>query len=216
MMLRLMTPALLGAALVFTACDNKVLSETSPQETPVKPAQAQTPPAPEKTAEAQKTQSRDGVFLPSDQIQPDGRYLLLVFGSDGCKYCKTLKEDIAASPELTKMLTEQFSPYYLRIDASKPHSFLHEEQQMQVDTRMLADIYGVSATPTLIFSDLQGKSIFAVPGYMPKEQFLVTLEFVTGKHWEGIERKGSGMYDALKKFYIQKGIIKTQEKKPAT
>jgi thioredoxin-related protein len=88
---------------------------------------------------------------------------------------------------------------------------MHEGKPMDVDTRTLIDIYSVTSTPTLIFADKNGKSIFIVPGYMPQKQFLATLEFVKSGLWLGKDRKNGEVYKTLKDFYIKKGIIKEKK-----
>ena len=75
-------------------------------------------------------------------------------------------------------------------------------------------IYGVNATPAMIFMDDQGKSIFVVPGYMPPKQFMVTLDFVKEGAWRGKDRKNGEVYDALKAYYLAHGVeIKGAKKK---
>ena len=133
---------------------------------------------------------------------------MIIFESATCKYCDQLKDDILSSDILKKRLANDFSTYSLSIDENKMHLLDHQGEMSQVDTKTLMDIYGVQATPTLIFNDKQTKSIFIVPGYMGQKQFEVTLEFIDSKRWEGVNRQTGDIYKELKQFYIEKGIIK--------
>ena len=88
------------------------------------------------------------------------------------------------------------------------HQIAHEGEFMQVDTKTLVDIYAVEATPTIIMTDENTKSIIVVPGYMKPKQFLITLDFIKdSKLWLGKDRKNGEVYQALKDYYIQKGIL---------
>ncbi len=77
---------------------------------------------------------------------------------------------------------------------------------MDVDTKTMINIYGITATPTLIFTDDKGKAVIIVPGYMPTKQFLVTLDFMLSNKWVGKGRKDGEVYEELKKFYIKNNI----------
>lgn len=206
--------------LSLTACDNKVSSASEmTKPTLMKPDDAQhasasqTDSLPKGHPETKTVRNVDvsgisGVFIDTARIAPNGKPMMLVFGSDACKYCTQLKGDIKGDSKMLTRLKEEFSSYYLSLDRPKEHTFVHSNSPMQVNTRMLAEIYGVQATPTLIFSDDTGKSIFTVPGYMPIEQFHVTLDFIHSRKWEGLDRKDGSVYEALKAWYVQKGIIK--------
>ena len=65
----------------------------------------------------------------------------------------------------------------------------HEGEFMDVDTKTMISIYGITSTPTMIFTDKNGKAIIVVPGYMPANQFLTTLKFIEEGLWKGKDRK---------------------------
>jgi len=132
--------------------------------------------------------------------------MILVFGTNSCPYCMKLKEDIYKSEEFQKRLKNDFSSYYLKTHENLRHKLYHEKEFMDVDTETMISIYGVTGTPTIIFTDKNGKAVIMVPGYMPTKQFLATLDFMESKKWEGKDRKNGEVYQALKDFYISKGI----------
>jgi len=192
-------------SLILLGCDNKVASaqsvEAPKQEVKVAPKVEE-----KKAPTVASTAS--GVFLDNATIQPNGKPMLVVFGAKECMYCATLKKDIQESPELTNTLSKEFSTYYVGMDTLSEHNLVHETQTMKTTNKMLAEIYGISATPTLIFYDEKGQSLFRVPGYMPKQQFLVTLSFMKEKAWGEAARNSPEIYEKLKAYYTQKGIIK--------
>lgn len=146
------------------------------------------------------------VFQDTAKIGPKGKYMVLVFGTNTCPYCMKLKEDIFKSKEFQKRLKNDFSSYYLKTHENLRHKLYHEKEFMDVDTKTMISIYGVAGTPTIIFTDKDGKAVIMVPGYMPTKQFLATMDFMDSKKWEGKDRKNGEVYQALKDFYVSKGI----------
>lgn len=194
----------ISLSLILLGCDNKVASAQT-VDAP-KPVAKVTPKVEEKVAPIVSNAS--SVFLDNATIQPNGKPMLVVFGAKECTYCEVLKKDIKETPELESALTKEFSTYYIGMDTLSEHNLVHETQTMKTTNKMLGEIYGITATPTLVFYDEKGQSIFRVPGYMPKKQFLVTLEFIKIKGWGEAERNSPAMYEKIKTYYAQNGIIK--------
>ncbi|MEA1914086.1 MAG: thioredoxin fold domain-containing protein [Campylobacterota bacterium] len=147
------------------------------------------------------------VFQDTAKIGPNGKYMVLVFGTNTCPYCMKLKEDIFQSKEFQNRLKNDYSSYYFKTHENLRHKLYHEKEFMDVDTKTMISIYGVEGTPTIIFTDKEGKAVIMVPGYMPAKQFMATLDFMESENWVGKDRKDGEVYQALKDFYISKGII---------
>ena len=205
---------LLAALFIFTGCEDKtVVTETKAKIMEVEAVpqgKIETHAAKKVEAVAPTKIKRDISSVTQDnaKISSNGKYGVVIFESSTCKYCEQLKDDILGTDELKNRLTDDFSTYSLSIDENKMHLLDHQGEMSQVDTKTLIDIYGVQATPTLIFTDKQTKSILVVPGYMGPEQFKVTLDFIESNRWEGVNRKTGDIYKELKQFYIKKGILK--------
>jgi len=205
---------LLVALFIFSGCEDKtVVTETKAkimEEKAVPQGKIETHAAKkaEKATPAKMKRDISVVTQDNAKISSNGKYGLIIFESSTCKYCDQLKDDILGDEELKNRLTNDFSTYSLSIDENRMHLLEHQGEMSQVDTKTLVDIYGVQATPTLIFIDKQTKSILVVPGYMGPEQFKVTLDFIESKQWEGVNRKTGDIYKELKQFYIKKGILK--------
>ncbi|MFC3848091.1 SoxW family protein [Helicobacter baculiformis] len=133
----------------------------------------------------------EDVFLDTKTIAPNGKYMLLVFGKNGCSYCELLKQDIKKHNTLKDFIKANYSAYYINISYSKMHNFrvggAHKNKEFKLPTFELASIYDVSSTPTIVFANPDGKTIYELPGYMPYKQFLAVLEFV-----------GKGLYKGIK------------------
>jgi len=199
---------LLAAALfIFNGCEDKtIVTETKPKIT--KEETVKTAKKAETKMATPKKRDLSNIVQDNSKIASNGKYSLIIFESSSCKYCDQLKDDILASEKLKTSLTNDFSTYTLSIDTNKMHLLDHQGEMSQVDTKTLMDIYGVQATPTLIFTDKQTKSVLVVPGYMGPKQFEATLAFIDSKRWEGVNRQTGDIYKELKQFYIEKGIIK--------
>ena len=162
---------------------------------------------------ASKNFDLSDIFKDSAKIAPNGKYMITIFNSGECPYCAKMGNDIFNSKKLKDELKNDFSTYQLDVQNNRLHKLEHEGKDMDVDTKTLIDIYNVRSTPTLIFSDKKGKSIFVVPGYMPTKQFLVTLDFIKEQKWLGLDRKNNDVYKALKNYYINHGVDVIKKKK---
>jgi len=146
------------------------------------------------------------IFRDIAKIGPEGNYMLIVFGTNTDPYSDRLKADIKNSPELSSMIKNDMSSYYIKAHENKRMKLYHEGEYMDVDTKTMISIYGVTSTPTLIFADKKGKAVIVVPGYMPTKQFIQTIKFMESKKWEGKDRKNGEVYEELRNFYIENGI----------
>lgn len=126
------------------------------------------------------------IFQDTGVIKTNGKYLMLVFGKNNCTYCEKFKEDIKNSQSLQNQITKDFSPYYINISYDKDHLFdLGEIHQANIKTSQLSNsIYKIQVTPTIIFGDNSGKTIFEIPGYVEQHNFSKILEFITSRQWE--------------------------------
>ncbi len=146
------------------------------------------------------------VFKDVAKIEPKGKQMILVFGTNTDPYSDRLKADIAASKQLQQKIKDDFSSYYFKAHENLRHKQFHEGQLLDVDTQTMIMVYGIEATPTIIFTDKNAKAVIVVPGYMPTKQFLVTMDFMKSGEWKGKDRKNGEVYQALKDFYIKNGI----------
>ena len=211
---KVLTGLLFAALFLFSGCDEKTSVKTVKTETPklaIVNNQSQTKESPKKVTKNNEEKLSEvdlsDIFKDSFALEPKGKYMLIIFERDGCPYCAKLNLDIHNDKKLHNELKNEFSVYSIDAIKNRMHKLLHEGKPMDVDTKTLIDIYQVNSTPTLIFADKEGKSIFIVPGYMPPKQFKVTLDFVKSGLWLGKDRKNGEVYKTLKEFYEKNGIM---------
>ena len=216
---KVLTGLLFAALFLFSGCDEKTTVKTVKEETPklIRVDNTSAKIKPTKLVQNDKNKlpkvDLSDIYQDNFSLNPKGKYMLIIFETDECPYCAKLNLDIHNDKKLQDELKKDFSVYRLDAMKNKMHKIPHEGKTMDVDTKTLIDIYQVNSTPTLIFTDKKGKSIFIVPGYMPPKQFKVTLDFVKSGLWLGKDRKNGEVYKALKEFYEKNGIMVGNKKK---
>ncbi len=144
----------------------------------------------------------EDIFSDTKFISPNDKYMLLVFGRNGCSYCERLKKDLKNVKELRDYVKDHFSAYYINMSYPKEHDFKvgdkdkNDEKEIKMSTEELAQIYAVQTTPTIVLSDKTGKTIYELPGYMPSTQFLAVLEFIGSEEYQ----KATSDKDFIKKL----------------
>lgn len=210
--------SIVTASLLLTGCNDKeasavVIEEKKAQKPVIKKSEEKTAVAVQETEKKEALtvySSNDDVittvFKDAAKIDPNGKEMLLVFGTNTDPYTNKLKEDIKSSKVLQNKLQNDISSYYFKAHENLRHKQFHEGEFMDVDTKTMIAVYGVTATPTLIFTDKNGKAAIVVPGYMPTKQFEVTLDFMKEEKYIGKDRKNGEVYEALRDYYLEKGI----------
>lgn len=202
------------ASIIFTGCGEKTTSDAKMIEkkpTIKKDEKVASIPNEEVEKAAPLTYTKydsvvQNVFKDVAKIAPDGKQMIIVFGTNTDPYSDRLKADIEASADLQKRLREEFSSYYLKAHENLRHKQFHEGELMDVDTKTMIVVYGIESTPTIIFTDKNGKAVLVVPGYIPTKQFLVTMDFMSEGKWKGKNRKNGEIYEALRNYYVENGI----------
>lgn len=203
--------SLIATAILFSGCSESKSKAEVVKEDTSEDIKVQVKEEP-KVVYTKNDEVVNKVFKDIAKIGPQGKYMLIVFGTNTDPYSDRLKADIKNTPELSDMITNKLSAFYLKAHENKRVKLFHEGDYMDVDTKTIISIYGVTSTPTLIFADKKGKAVIVVPGYMPAQQFVETIKFMESKKWEGKDRKNGEVYEALRDHYIANGInVKKKE-----
>lgn len=130
----------------------------------------------------------EDVFKDTKLITPEGKYMMMVFGANGCTYCEKLKEDIKNVVQMRQYIKDNFSAYYINMSYSKMHDFKvgtpNDPKEIRFSTSQLAQIYNIRPTPTIVFASTDGKTILEFPGYIPAPQFNAMLKFIGEGEWK--------------------------------
>lgn len=135
----------------------------------------------------------EDVFLDTKHIASfDNKLPLLIFGRNNCIYCEKLKDDIKDDPSLKKILQERFSPFYINMSYTKKHKLTLGDTDSILNTNALADMFFSSTlrpTPTLIFLNQQGEVLYRLPGYLPNNELLKVLSFISEPQTQKLSAK---------------------------
>lgn len=123
----------------------------------------------------------EGAFTDGRVIRSDGHLVLVIFGSSGCHFCKKLLEDIRRDKALYDYIAKQTKSYYINANASTPYEVALRDHKQSLEASMLAGIYEVRATPTLVFISKDGATLLRYPGYIGPKRLLATLRFLNNK-----------------------------------
>lgn len=146
------------------------------------------------------------IFKDVTKVLPDGKQMIMIFGSDNDPYSDRLKTDISNSTLLQKRIKEDFSSYNFKVHENLRHKQFHDGEIMDVQTSTMIMFYGVKSTPTIVFTDVNANMILQVPGYISTKHLLVTMDFISQGKWKDKDRENGEVYEALRDFYIDKGI----------
>lgn len=127
----------------------------------------------------------EGIIKDNRTIDPEGKYLMIIFGVNGCLYCDQLKKTIKNSEEIRDKLKQNFAPYYINFSYIKPHQFVTNLTTNPIITTDLVRIYRVGPTPMIIFANQDSQTIFTHTGAIDEKQLLAMLDFVASQEWKG-------------------------------
>ena len=122
-----------------------------------------------------------------------------MFGSNNCKYCDKLKEEIVRSKMLQELLKNNFCSYYINTSYKKDHRLFSQN----LDTQSLANRFGIRSTPTLIFLNPKGDLIFELVGFMGGEKLKLALEYIAKNPNLTQEQISENLY----KLFAQKSLL---------
>jgi len=96
-----------------------------------------------------------------------GKNTLLFFTGKWCSPCKIMKREVFADDEVERIINSQVTPVMIDID--------------NPNTKEIVKYYKVSATPTTIILDSQGKVLDYAVGKIGKKKFLEMLRRIEPK-----------------------------------
>jgi len=126
-----------------------------------------------------------------EESQKTGRPVLVDVYTDWCGWCKRMKVDVYAKPEVRDYLEDHFVLVELNAESSDPAKY----EGKAYTSRSLAARFGVSGYPTTVFLRSGGEHLVSVPGYLDTERFLLVLRYIG----EGYMDRGVSFQEFQKK-----------------
>jgi thioredoxin-related protein len=107
--------------------------------------------------------------------------LMLLFGTNGCAYCKAFVMQSLSDEGLQKQVRENFDVIGLDMFSDVEITDLNG-QRLAVKHFALRE--GATVAPTIIFVGTDGRQLLRLQGYYPPRQFRVVLDYLAGRHFE--------------------------------
>lgn len=122
-------------------------------------------------------------FLDLDEDIADAtaanKRLVLYFWQPGCPYCSQLWEDNFSQKEIETKFRNNFEIVAMNMWGDRDVVSVAGKSYTE---KAFAEALGIQYTPTLLFFDENKKIIHRLNGYIPPEDFKLSLEYVSGKH----------------------------------
>lgn len=110
--------------------------------------------------------------------------LILLWEQKGCIYCKKMHKLVFSRPDIVKLLTDNF--LVVQMDLTGGRKFTGFDGVETTEAK-LARKLRVNATPTTLFLDINGKTNFKAPGYIPPIYFKALYRYVIEKAYRDME-----------------------------
>lgn len=106
--------------------------------------------------------------------------LMILFGTQGCAYCKAFIERSLKDPAIAARLGAHFDAIHLEIfdDAA-----MTDMQGHSLTVKAFARREGAAFSPTVVFYGLDGKRLHKMVGYQPPVRFRDVLDYVVDGHY---------------------------------
>ena len=108
------------------------------------------------------------------------RVVLVDVYTNWCSWCKKMDRDVYGTEEVQAVLDKHFVIAKLNAESTTAH----DVRGTSLTEREIAKSFGVTGYPTTLFLTPEGEPITVLPGYVPKETFLVVLEYIHTRSYE--------------------------------
>ena len=115
------------------------------------------------------------------KARTENKPIFVEFYADWCIFCKKFQQETIKNQKVAKMLSENF--VYVRVNAENSESRLRYNSKSLSNVE-LAQAFGVTAYPSLVFLDATSKPITKLDGFVPPREFLPVLSYIDQKCYE--------------------------------
>lgn len=115
------------------------------------------------------------------KARTEDKPVFVEFYTDWCPYCKKFQRETIRNQKVAAMLAGNFA--YVRLNAEDSQSRVKYDGKSYSNVE-LAQAFGVTAYPTLVFLDSRSKPITMLSGFVPPNQFATVLSYIQQKCYE--------------------------------
>jgi len=115
------------------------------------------------------------------KAKSEGKPIFLEFYTDWCIYCKKFQRETIQDKNVSQRLSKNFA--YVRLNAE------NSDNQISYDGKSYSSVeltqaFGVTAFPSLVFLDSEGKPITMLAGFVPPSRFTTILDYIHQKCYQ--------------------------------
>ena len=108
-----------------------------------------------------------------EEAAASDKLVLVSVHADWCGWCKKLDQEVYADPEVQAYLAEHFALARIRSEDGEVQ-FKGEA----IDAGELIEALGARGTPNTAFFTADGEYLSLLPGFRPREEFLLALRYL--------------------------------------
>ncbi len=105
-----------------------------------------------------------------------GKRVMLLFHQDGCPYCNLLVERNLSQKDIVELMQSKLDVIAINMWGDRQVVTVDGEPFTE---KQLAGALKVQFTPTMLFLNESGKPILTLNGYLPPDEFLTAIRYVT-------------------------------------
>lgn len=106
------------------------------------------------------------------------RGVMIVFGTQGCAYCRALVDRVLSDAEVQGAIRQHFDAIALEMFSDIE---MVDPKGVAMTVKQFARLEKAEFSPTVIFYDLDGNPVFRAVGYYPRDRFRTVLDYVIDK-----------------------------------
>ncbi len=115
-----------------------------------------------------------------EQAKTGKKKILVDVYTDWCGWCKKMDKEVFNHELVAPYLSNQYVLIKLNAESDAAASYKNQK----TSERGLAQAFGVTGYPTLLFLESNGEYITPLPGYVKAEDFLPILKYFSEDHYK--------------------------------
>lgn len=108
------------------------------------------------------------------------RKIMMDVYTDWCGWCKKLDAEVYSNDKVKDYLDKHFVSVKLNAESARKHTFNGSEHS----EAEIAQMFGVTGYPSIVFMQPDGKTLAMLPGFVPAETFITVLTYISEESYK--------------------------------
>ncbi len=118
------------------------------------------------------------------KLKSNGKFVVLIFDSTTCPYCKKLHRDLKENKEL-RQEERNMTVYTIHVNETNTYLLPSAKGELKLQTEDLAQMYDFrGSTPFIVFCNKNFKPILTIPGYLRPKTLSKVFKYITSRAYE--------------------------------